>query len=136
MSNLIGKSLHITWEELACKDGTPYPSKYVADGRVIELIVMFERIRKHFGDYSIIINSAYRTIAYNKKVGGTLASQHLFGKALDLQPPKDISVRTFYLELFQNANWMGIRGLGRYKTFCHVDIRDTTELITWDLSNK
>lgn len=131
---IIGKSLHINWTELACKDGTPYPAKFVSDGRVIELIVMFERIRQHFGSKPLVINSAYRTKAYNKSIGGAPDSQHLHGKALDLQPPKRVSVTTFYEELKQNASWMGIRGLGKYKTFCHVDIRDTNELVIWDLS--
>lgn len=132
---IIGKSLHINWNDLRCKDGTPYPIEFIKDGRVIELVVMFERIRQHFGSKPIIINSAYRTPAYNKKVGGAPGSQHLLGKALDIQPPKGVRVKDFYLELFNNADWMGIKGLGRYATFCHVDIRDTGKIVTWDLSN-
>lgn len=129
--SIIGKSLHVNWNELACKDGTPYPSVFVADGRIIELVVMFERIRQHFGSRSITINSAYRTAAYNKKVGGSFNSQHILGKALDLQPPNGLLVSQFYEELRTNAEWMGIRGLGKYSTFVHVDIRDSIELITW-----
>lgn len=128
---IIGKSLHITWEELACKDGTPYPAKFVADGRIIELIVMFERIRQYFGNKPITINSAFRTIPYNKSVGGASNSQHLLGRALDLKPPPGMRVQDFYAELLRNYKWMGIRGLGRYPTFCHVDIRDTDKLVTW-----
>lgn len=132
----VGKSLHISWKELACKDGSPYPSNFVCDGRLIELVVMFERIRKHFGDRPIIINSAYRTVAYNKKVGGSPKSQHIEGKALDIQPPKGSDINSFYSELESNAKWMGIRGLGKYKTFVHVDIRESNELVKWDKSNE
>lgn len=136
MINIIGKSLHINWDDLKCKDGSPYPIEFIKDGRVIELVVMFERIRHYFGSKPININSAFRTISYNKSVGGATNSQHIHGKALDLQPPSGVSVKSFYLELFNNASWLGIRGLGKYKTFCHVDIRDTNKLITWDLFNK
>lgn len=131
----IGKSLHVSWQELACKDGTSYPAKYVADGRVIELIVMFERIRQHFGSKSLTINSAFRTIPYNQSVGGSPNSQHLIGKALDITPPRGLSIITFHDELFNNASWIGIRGLGKYKTFVHCDIRDSLTLVTWDMSN-
>lgn len=130
----IGKSLNISWEELACKDGTSYPSKYVCDGRLIELVVVFERIRQHFGGNAIKINSGFRTLSYNKQVGGSPNSQHLVGKALDLQPPKGVAIETFYEELKSNAEWFGIKGLGKYKTFCHVDIRNTDKLVFWDLS--
>ncbi len=135
---MIGRSLHIDWTELACKDKdkTPYPSEYVADGRVIELVVMFEKIRTHFGSKPLIINSAYRTVPYNKSVGGAPDSQHLIGRALDIQPPKGLRVNEFYLELFQNSEFFGIKGLGKYKTFCHCDIRLTDKLVTWDLSNE
>lgn len=131
---LLGPSLHISWEELACRDGVPYPANFVADGRLIELVVVFERVRQHFGSKSLIINSAYRTLSYNKKVGGAPKSQHLHGRALDIQPPRKTSITTFYEELKQNAEWMGIRGLGKYKNFCHIDIRESNKLVTWDLS--
>jgi uncharacterized protein YcbK (DUF882 family) len=127
---MIGKSLHITWDELACRDGTAYPSSFKLDGRVIELVVMFERIRAIW-DSSIIINSAYRTVAYNKSIGGASKSQHLEGKALDLQPPKGITVVDFYNTLKSNYKELGIRGLGKYSTFIHCDIRDSIELVTW-----
>lgn len=132
MPTLIGKSLHVTWEELACKDAakTAYPIRFITDGRVIELIVMFERIRAIW-NRPITINSAFRTIKYNKSVGGSPNSQHLVGKALDLQPPDGVSVIEFYNTVKLNADELGVRGLGKYPTFIHCDIRDSIELITW-----
>lgn len=127
---LVGPSLHISWEELRCKDGTPYPAIFVADGRIIELVVVFERIRALAGG-PLIINSAYRTIKYNKKVGGSPNSQHLLGKALDIQPPKNMSVSLFHAILRQRYKELGIRGLGKYPTFVHIDIRDSDKLIEW-----
>lgn len=130
MSNIIGKSLHITWNELACKDGTPYPIEFIKDGRVIELVVLFERIRAIWNK-PININSAYRTASYNKKAKGSPNSQHLLGKALDLSPLFDISIDEFYNTVKSNVTKFGIRGLGKYPTFIHVDIRNSKELITW-----
>lgn len=126
---LIGKSLHITWEELACKDEfhTPYPFH---DGREIELVVMFERIRAIWNK-PLIINSAYRTEVYNVSVGGSPHSQHKLGKALDLQPPEGITIERFHKTLKEMHQVFGIRGLGKYATFCHCDIRDGDKLIEW-----
>lgn len=127
---MIGKSLHIDWPELGCKDGTPYPSIFVMDGRIIELVVMFERIRDIW-DLPIGILSAYRTEKHNKSVGGAKNSMHLEGKALDLRPPKGVSVGSFYSVIRAKADELGVRGLGRYSTFVHVDIRPSGKLITW-----
>ena len=124
----IGQSLHISWTELACNDGTPYPFR---DERVIELVVMFERIRALIKE-PLIINSAYRTIEYNKKIGGSPKSQHLSGRALDIQLPKNISATLFFDLLKTRHKEFGIRGLGLYKTFVHCDIRDSDKLIEWN----
>ncbi len=126
----VGKSLNIHWEELACKDGTPYPVNFITDGRVIELVVMFERIRDIW-DLPIGILSAYRTEKHNKSVGGAKNSMHLEGKALDLKPPKGVSIGSFYSVIRAKADVFGVRGLGRYNTFVHVDIRPTDRLVTW-----
>jgi hypothetical protein len=44
---------------------------------------IFEPIRKHFG-VPIFVSSGYRSKALNTAIGGSLASQHLLGQALDL----------------------------------------------------
>lgn len=126
----IGKSLHLNWEELACHDGTPYPSKFVTDGRIIEVVVMFERIRTMWG-LPIEILSAYRTVAHNASVGGAKSSMHLEGKALDLRPPKGITVQDFYNMILWNAKEIGVMGIGKYPTFVHVDTRLSDKLIIW-----
>jgi hypothetical protein len=78
-------SPHITWKELGCKDGTPYPAKWT--DRAIVLAAEFERIRVECGGLPITIGSAYRTPSHNKAIGGAVQSQHLQGRALDLYPP-------------------------------------------------
>jgi len=44
---------------------------------------IFEPIRKHFG-VPIFVSSGYRSKELNTAIGGSLASQHLLGQALDL----------------------------------------------------
>src|SRR5690606_9510833 len=78
-----GPSQHLSWKELACKDGTPYPDEFKLDGRVFQLAAVFEDIRRVCGNKPIRINSAYRSPAHNKKIGGARNSQHLHGRALD-----------------------------------------------------
>ncbi len=130
MAQLIGKSIHVTWEELACKDGTPYPIEFIKDGRVIELVVMFEKIRAIWAK-PIIINSAYRTLAYNESIGGALDSQHTHGKALDLHPPEGVTIERFYSTIKDLHVQLGVTAMGKYKTWVHVDFRDSDKLVEW-----
>lgn len=121
-SQIKGPSEHLFWIELDCKDGTPYPIAFISDGRVYKLAQVFEFIRGLY-DKPIVVLSAYRTPAHNKKIGGARNSQHLEGRALDLKPPKGVSVARFYYDIRAHMKEFEIKGLGRYKTFVHVDIR-------------
>jgi len=126
-----GPSTHLTWEELACKDGTPYPEEFKLDGRVFILALVFEDIRAIYRK-PIIILSAFRTTTWNAKVGGAKFSQHIQGRALDLKPPFNVDVNKFYKDIKDNADCFGIHGLGKYLTFVHVDIRPIDNLVTWN----
>lgn len=130
MSLADGPSKNLSWKELACKDGTPYPEQFKLDGRVFKLAVVFEDIRALWG-LPIIIDSAYRSPDHNKKIGGARNSQHVLGRALDLRPPKGISIDEFYQAIKNNVDAFGIHGLGKYSTFVHVDIRPTDKLVAW-----
>lgn len=72
---------HFLINEFACKDGTAVPVHLLSNVRA--LAVNLEIIRAFFG-VPIIINSGYRTPAYNKFVGGVPASQHLLANAVDI----------------------------------------------------
>jgi hypothetical protein len=66
------------------------------------------------------INSAYRSPAYNRAISGASASIHVRGGALDLSG----SPATLHKILTQmRAEGLFRGGIGRYKTFCHVDVR-------------
>lgn len=72
---------HFKINEFACKDGSAVPGMYLSN--VFKIAKQLEIIRKSLGQ-PIVINSAYRTKAYNKKVGGAVASQHLTASAVDI----------------------------------------------------
>ena len=99
--------------EFACKDG--------ADIIPIdaELVRVLQDARDHFGA-PVTIHSAYRTPAYNKKVGGVSNSQHIRGTAADItvngvSPEK---VYGYFAEKYPNSY-----GIGKYPTFTHIDVR-------------
>lgn len=124
-------SKNVTWNELACKDGTEYPKKWRGT-RLTKLMHAFETIRAAFGNKPITILSAYRTPEHNKKIRGARNSQHLEGRALDLRPPSGISINEFYDVIKKFSEDLEIGGLGKYKTFVHIDTRVSPRLVTWN----
>lgn len=101
-------------KEFACKDGSD--PIFIAPS----LVELLQRIRDHFGK-AVTINSAYRTPAYNKKVGGATYSQHQYGTAADIKisgvKPKDVAA--FVETLMPDTG-----GIGIYTSFTHVDVRE------------
>ena len=110
-----GKSVSANFRvrEFACKDG--------ADIIPIdmELVKVLQNVRDHF-HAPVNINSAYRTPTYNKKVGGAKASQHMRGTAADITVT-GVSPAKVYEYL--TGLYPGKYGIGRYKTFTHIDTR-------------
>jgi uncharacterized protein YcbK (DUF882 family) len=69
---------------------------------------------------AVKINSAYRSPAYNRAISGASKSIHVLGGALDLSG----SPATLHRILTQmRAEGLFRGGIGRYKTFTHVDVR-------------
>ena len=64
--------------EFRCRDGTD--TILIDEG----LVVVLQCIREHFGK-PVTITSGYRTASHNAKVGGSKSSQHLLGRAADIQ---------------------------------------------------
>lgn len=83
-----------------------------------DLIKLLQKIRDHFGK-PVKINSAYRCVAHNKKVGGKPNSQHLLGIAADIciDGVKPIDIYNYVNSIHEG-------GVGIYDTFVHVDVRD------------
>lgn len=99
-------------KEFKCKDGSDV---ILLDSSFV--LNKLQAIRTHFGKV-IRINSAYRTIPYNKKIGGAKESYHTKGMAFDIVVegvPLD--------EVCKYAQSIGIKGIIKYNTFVHVDAR-------------
>ena len=111
-------SANFTVKEFACKDGNV---AVLIDDKLVDGL---QKIRTHFGK-PIHINSAYRTPAHNKAVGGSPNSQHLQGKAADI-----VIAGVSPLTVAQYAESIGMGGIGLYDGFTHVDSRDNKS--KWD----
>lgn len=103
-------SPHFRLGEFACKDKTPVVLIHS------ELVELLENIRDHFKK-PVDIDSAYRTIAHNAKIGGAAESRHVRGYAADIKIagvlPADVAAY---------AEHIGVGGVGRYASFTHVDV--------------
>ena len=106
--------------EFRCRDGS--------DAIMIDqtLVVLLQAIREHFNK-PITITSGYRTAAHNAAVGGAKSSQHLLGRAADIQV-QGVSVEDVaaYAEALM-PDWGGVGRYpvksGRAKGWVHVDTR-------------
>lgn len=99
--------------EFYCK-GNGCCSSSKIDGKLVDCL---QKIRDHF-NAPVIINSAYRCDVHNKKVGGASNSYHTKGMAADIVvkgvEPKEVA---------KYAETIGIKGIGLYQTFVHIDTR-------------
>lgn len=118
-----GKAVKLTRNfkstEFDCK-GKKCCSKTPLD---IELVGYLQVFRNYFGK-AITINSGYRCQTHNKNVGGTKNSRHTQGMAADIvvKGVKPVKVAQF-------AEMIGVRGIGLYDNFVHIDTR--TEKFYW-----
>jgi hypothetical protein len=90
-----------------------------------DLLNKLEKLRSLVGNKPIIINSGFRTPEYNKKVGGAEKSQHIEGKAADIEV-KGMSSK----ELEKKAKEAGFAFTMTYdnKPHLHVDVRKSTPI--------
>lgn len=106
--------------EFRCRDGS--------DAIMIDqtLVVLLQAIREHFGK-PVTITSGYRTAAHNTAVGGAKSSQHLLGRAADIQvQDTDPLAVAAYAESLM-PGWGGVGRYpvkpGRARGWVHVDTR-------------
>ena len=107
--------------EFDCKDGTEMPSELLTN--VLELAESLQELREILNS-PIRINSAYRSLQHNAKIGGSTNSQHLFGKAADIvvkgKTPSQVATM---IKLLILEGKMKQGGIGVYDNFTHYDIR-------------
>lgn len=113
------KNFHLS--EFHCRDGTKVPAELLPNVR--ELAANLQVIRDTIGE-PLHVNSGYRTITYNRSIGGAPKSQHLKAKAGDITAksytPKQLAA---VVERLIKARKINIKGIGLYPGFVHVDTR-------------
>ncbi len=124
--------IHSRWFHVAefdCHDGTPYPEAW--EDRLERLCYVLDAIRSAWGGPLRVV-SGYRTPAWNQRIDGAQASQHVEGLAADIAPMvkpammqlsiNDLHGRILRLNADSKIPLMG--GLGYYAgKWIHVDVR-------------
>lgn len=111
---------NFTVYEFRCRDGS--------DTVMIDesLVVLLQCIREHFGK-PVTITSGYRTASHNTRVGGSRSSQHLLGRAADIQvqDTDPLAVAAYAESLLPGWGGVGRYPIkaGRAKGWVHVDTR-------------
>lgn len=103
-------------KEFACKDGTD-------EIKIDRTVVGYLQAARDRFKAPIYINSAYRTPAYNKKIGGASNSYHMQGRAVDHHAKGKVAL----MELARFYESIGCRGIIVYPNsgFIHIDSRTT-----------
>lgn len=109
-------SQHFDSTEFACKCGCGGMNGGAdVDPRLVEVL---ERMRQAL-EVPLILSCGYRCPAHNYEVGGVSNSQHIYGKAADVQKPDGVSLA----RLARAAELAGADGIGVYDWGVHVDVR-------------
>ena len=95
------------------------------EGIKSELLDRLQVLRDMYGK-PMIITSAYRCKIHNQKVGGVQNSQHVRGRAVDISTAK-MSAEEKH-KLLKLASTLEFKGIGVYKGFFHLDIRETESM--------
>jgi uncharacterized protein YcbK (DUF882 family) len=121
-------STHFTVEEFDCRDGTKVQARDY-NGLTYLCETFLEPLRKKYG--SVHVNSGYRTRSYNAKIGGASNSYHVYTAHDGNDQAADITCARgnpsqwhAYLNAIRAKRRGGKGGLGLYRNFVHVDIRD------------
>jgi hypothetical protein len=135
--------------EFNCNDGTVVPEELIPN--VKELVKNLQLIRYYYNiiynlaekeltSYKFKIVSGFRTKKHNDSVDGSKNSQHLYAKAADIKvysvkKRKLLKNKVIYEDPFKLYSLIEFLikeekikdgGLGKYNSFTHYDIRNTS----------
>lgn len=109
----------LNWNDYLSFDRSEFDSKDEPGSGDKMNVVFMEQLQcaRDYAGIAFKINSGYRTIAHNKRVGGVANSPHLGGYAADIHCVDDASRWVIVYALIQ----AGFTRIGIAKTFIHVD---------------
>lgn len=114
-------STNFRLSEFGCRCGCVMPRAVLAN--VVTVAEVLQLVRNRF-NRSVFINSGYRCVSHNAKVGGASRSYHLRGMAVDIRvsglPP--VEVFNTLVQMI-TAGVIPAGGLKAYDSFVHYDIR-------------
>ena len=85
-------------------------------------------VARDVAGFPFIINSGYRSVAHNKKVGGVTNSSHLLGLAVDIHCT-DSRKRYILIDALLAA---GFTRIGLASTFIHADVdQEKNQCVIW-----
>lgn len=95
-----------------------------------DLLIALDHIQDLWPDKKVNIHCGTRCVRHNAAVGGVRNSQHLLGTAVDFDV-EDILPSQIY-KILDKQPW--VHGLGKYRTFIHMDVRIGNYPARWDYS--
>lgn len=122
------EGIPLTWGE-ATKNCSRVPTAKEYVDNAVRLAKVWGEVRSKFGS-PIYITSGYRPPSDNARVGGVPNSQHLYFRALDMQPLNRDFRKLF--EVLKASSFTGLGDavfMGRNKGFFHADIRPGSRII-------
>jgi len=119
--------------EFDCHDGTKVPDQYKTN--VLRLVNEVLQPLRDITGSPIHVHSGYRTVSYNRACGGVVRSQHLVAKAADISidgmDADYVNALMYGFMMARHTYYKQGGGVGWYKGFTHVDIRDGDHLSFW-----
>lgn len=122
--SLVFASVHFSWAELACHDGTEVPEALRPVARRACLTVL-EPIRQRFGK-ALVVVSGYRSRTHNRRVGGARESRHVKADGFDIRPVSFADLprlKQVVREMIDEGALPDLGGYGEYPRWIHVDAR-------------
>ena len=87
-----------------------------------ELLDVLEKMRAHFGDAVVTVNSGVRCDQHNAAVGGANNSRHKIEHA-DAADVVVAGISPSMVYTYFNREYPDRYGLGQYNSFTHIDVR-------------